>query len=100
MEQIGDRIHRLMKEYGYAQKELAGMVGITEAAISRYIKNERVPKAEILANLATALKTTSDYLLNGKEPENDFAEIYHLVARSSEKMSEDQKKDLMRLLLQ
>ena len=99
MEQLGERIQRLMKEYDYTQKELAGMVGVTEAAMSRYINNERVPKAEILANLATALRTTSDYLLSGKEPEEDFAEVYHLVARSSEKMSEEQKKELIRLLI-
>ena len=99
MEQLGERIQKLMKEYGYSQRELAGMAGVTEAAMSRYIKNDRVPKAEIHANLATALRTTSDYLLNGKEPEEDFAEIYHLVARSSEKMSEAQKKDLIRLLI-
>ena len=66
MEGIGERIAALMKEEKLSQKELAGMAGVTEAALSRYINNERQPKVEILANIATALNTTSDYLINGK----------------------------------
>ena len=99
MDTLGERIQIRMKEYGYTQKELAGMIGVTEAAMSRYISNERVPKAEIFANLATALRTTSDFLMSGKDPEEDFSELYRLVARSSGKMTEEQKKDLIRLLV-
>ena len=76
MERMGDRILRLMKENEYTQKELACMVGVTESAMSRYLNNEREPKAEVIANLATALNTTSDYLISGKESDEDFAEIY------------------------
>ena len=79
MEGIGERIAALMKEEKLSQKELAVMAGVTEAALSRYINNERQPKVEILANIATALKTTSDYLINGKTEEIDFAEIYRFV---------------------
>ena len=98
MERIGERIQRLMKECDYTQKELANMVGVTEAAMSRYISNERMPKAEILANMATALRTTSDYLLSGKEPEQDYSELYRLVARSSKNMTDEEKMKMIRLL--
>ncbi len=98
MEKLGDRIERLMKECGYTQAELASMVGVTAAAMSRYISNDRKPKAEVVANLATALNTTSDYLITGAEPQDDFAEIYQLVARSSAKLTTEQKMELMRLL--
>ena len=83
MEHIGERIESLMKEEKLSQKELAIMAGVTEATLSRYINNERQPKAEILANIATALNTTSDYLINGKTEKLDFAEIYRFVARPS-----------------
>ncbi len=82
-----------------SRKGLAIMAGVTEAALSRYINNERQPKVEILANIATALNTTSDYLINGKTEETDFAEIYRFVARGAKNMDKDEKMKLMRLLL-
>ncbi len=99
MERIGDRILRLMKENDYTQKELASMVGVTESAMSRYLRNEREPKAEVIANLATAMNTTSDYLISGKDSEEDFAEIYRLVARSTATMSSEEKLKLVKILL-
>ena len=99
MERIGDRIARLLNESGYTQKELAGMCGVTEAAMSRYLKNEREPKIEVVANMATALNTTTDYLISGKESKEDFAEIYRLVARSTNTMSDEEKMKLIRTLI-
>ena len=96
---IGDRIENLMVQEKLNQKELANMAGVTESALSRYINNERQPKAEILANIATALNTTSDYLINGKTDATDLADLYHLVARGAKDMSKDEKMELMRLLL-
>lgn len=99
MEKIGDRILALLKETDFSQKELASMVGVTEAAMSRYLKNERQPRMEVIANLATALNTTSDYLINGKEEEIDYSYIKRLVARGRYVWDETEKKELMRLLL-
>ena len=83
MKTLGERISALSKEKHISQKDLAMMVGVTESALSRYVNNEREPKLEVLANLATALDTTVDYLTTGLKPETDFDEIYRLVARSS-----------------
>lgn len=99
MTKIGDRILSLLKQSGYSQKELASMVGVTEAAMSRYLKNEREPKIEVVANLATALNTTVDYLIRGRSESNTFDEVYHLVSRSTVTMTPDEKMKLMKLLL-
>lgn len=99
MGSIGERIANLMKKENLSQKELATMAGVTESALSRYINNERQPKVEILANIATALNTTSDYLISGRQSETDFANIYQFVARGAKDLSEEEKKKLMRLLL-
>ena len=98
-ERMGDRIHRLMKENDYTQKELASMIGVTESAMSRYLNNEREPKAEVIANLATALNTSSDYLISGKQSQEDFAELYRLVARSTTTMTDEEKLKLVRMLI-
>ncbi|MCM1296444.1 MAG: helix-turn-helix domain-containing protein [Muribaculaceae bacterium] len=99
MERIGDRIAILLKSTDYTQKELASMVGVTEAAMSRYLRNEREPRIEVIANLATALNTTSDYLINGREDEITYSYIKNLVARGKSSWSEPEKKELLRLLL-
>lgn len=98
-EKIGNRIEKLLKASGYTQKKLALMVGVTEAAMSRYLRNDREPKIEVVANLATALNTTSDYLISGISSNEDFAEIYRLVARSTTNMTDEEKMKLMKVLL-
>ena len=51
--------------------------------------------------MATALHTTSDYLL-GQEPEgdleHDFPVIQRLIARNASKMNTTQKRELMNAL--
>lgn len=88
---VGDRILTLVKEKKISQKDLASMIGVSESALSRYIKNEREPSIEVMANLATALDTTIDYLATGAQSETDFDEIYRLVARCAYNLTPEQK---------
>lgn len=99
MEKLGERIVTLLKEKHISQKDLAMMIGVTESALSRYINNEREPKLEVLANLATALDTTVDYLMVGAKAKTDFDEIYRLVARSSYTLSETQKMQIIEAVM-
>lgn len=98
-ERLGDRIATLQREKGYTQKELASMVGVTEAAMSRYVKNEREPRVEVIANLATALNTTSDYLITGKdESAASYSDVINLVARGHANWTQEEKIKLMKVL--
>jgi len=99
VEKLGERIAALLKERHISQKDLAMMVGVTESALSRYINNEREPKLEVLANLATALDTTVDYLMTGAKAKTTFDEIYRLVARSSYTLSETQKMQIIEAVM-
>lgn len=64
MEQnLGGRIAELLNQLNMTQRELADKVHVTEVSMSRYIKGDRVPKGPTIANIATALHTTTDYLL-------------------------------------
>lgn len=64
---LGGRIADLLKQSGLTQRELADRVGITEVSLSRYISGNRTPKGPVIANIANALHTTSDYLLGTEE---------------------------------
>lgn len=92
------RLQKLIKKSGYTQKQVAELVGVTEAAFSRYMNSERIPKTAILANIATCLQTTSQYLLTGKDPFSDFAELKGFVARSAENITAEERTDLIKLL--
>ena len=87
---LGGRIADLLKQSGLTQRELADRVGITEVSLSRYISGNRTPKGPVIANIANALHTTSDYLL-GTEEKKDFNsqynQIHRLIARNAQYMT-------------
>lgn len=96
---LPERLSELIEKSHYSRSQIAQMCGTTEASLSRYINGERMPKAEILANLATALGTTSDYLLGKNDGKSNFAEILSLVARSRESMTEEQRQEIADVVL-
>lgn len=100
---LGCRIAELLQKNGLTQRELAEQVGVTEVSMSRYISGDRTPKGPIIANIATALHTTTDYIL-GSEVVNDFDseyyKIHRLIARNAPNMTTDQKRELVNALFE
>lgn len=91
------KVRKLMNERRIQQKDLASMCGVTEAAMSRYLAGNRQPKSETLANMATALNTTSNDLL-GLEPPTNVDEVFRLVARNAAGIPQDVRLKLIQLL--
>ena len=91
------KLKRLMGQNMLSQRELAEMSGVTEAAMSRYLAGTRQPKSETLANMATALHTTSNDLL-GLEPPSEIDEMFNLVARNAATIPYDVRMKLIQLL--
>ena len=100
MENIGKRIERLLEKNNISQRELASRIDLDESIVSRIIKGERTPKSDVLANIATALHTTSDYLLGIENEEFDSGKIIRLIARNSSNMSSEEKKELISALFE
>ena len=96
--ELGQRILHVLHTKGIAQKDLASRLGVSEGVISRYISGERDPKPEMLANIATALHTTSDYLLGIENEEFSHPKIRRMIARNANKMTESEKKELINAL--
>ena len=101
-ETLGGRISELLNQYGLTQRELAAKVGVTEVSMSRYIKGERSPRGPILANIAAALHTTPEYLLN-QEAEEDSELVYYrtqrAIACNAKNWTKKQKADLVTALI-
>ena len=97
--EFGERVLTLLDQQNMSQRDLAKVLGMTEAAISRYIKGDREPKPETIANIATTLRTTSDYLLgledNNNSEEMGYPRLKRLIARNADTMSESEKKELI-----
>lgn len=98
MKEMGNRILLSLQKHGMTQRELAHRVGVTEAVMSRYISGDREPKPEMLANIATALGVTSDYLLGIEYDEFDQPRIRRLIARNASSMTDSEKKELINAL--
>ena len=102
-ETLGGRISELLEKNGLTQRELADKAGVTEVSMSRYISGDRTPKAPIIANIALALHTTSDYLL-GHEDQEDPELIYYqtqrAIARNAKNWTQKQKADLVNALFE
>ena len=98
---LGERIKELSSQVGLSQKQLAEKAGVTEAAMSHYIRGDRSPRGAVLSRIASALGTTSDYLAQGipveKADELEYAK--RLIARNVTQMTTEEKKEILEILL-
>lgn len=94
--ELGLKISELLKKQNISRKDFAKDIGKDETIVSRYIKGEREPNIDTLANIATALNTTTDFLL-GIENDESFNKnrTKIILARNSSKLSEKDKLDLI-----
>ncbi len=101
MTTLGVRLGELIKKKGFTQRELAKEVGVTEAAMSLYVKGARIPRASILENIAKKLDTTSDYLLNGTKTNRleDLIQVNKLLARNVSEMTPEEKMQIISILI-
>jgi transcriptional regulator with XRE-family HTH domain len=84
-ERLSDRIKMLREKAGFTQVELADRIGISKSQFIRYETNDVQPPADKLNNLADALQTTVDYLINGGKHEKakstlKNSELLHLFS--------------------
>jgi hypothetical protein len=76
---------------------------MTEVSISRYIKGSRVPNGKNIIKIATALHTTTDYLLYGQNKKEDdfyisYFQVANTITRYASTWSAKQKTDLIMAL--
>ncbi len=97
---FSERISELISVRKINQKTLAEKAGVTEAAMSHYIKGDRTPRATVLARIAEALGTSTDYLLNGNatDKREEIAYAKRLIARNVSEMSKEDKMKIMSIL--
>lgn len=91
--EIGARLQKLLYEKHMSQRELSEHIGVREGSVSRYVRGERVPKADVAARIAQALGTTTDYILgrDTSDPEISYDRLMRDVERYSGEWTKAQK---------
>lgn len=59
----GDRVKAELETQGITTRELADRLNITPITMSRYLRGERIPRGPVIAQTATVLNVTCDYLI-------------------------------------
>lgn len=100
MNSVGKKILNLLDGMNMNQKQLADLINTSESNLSRYISGERNISTNMLANIATALHTTTDFLLGVSDSMDDFEykDIERILARKSETMTKEERKRLLDIL--
>lgn len=100
-EMFTQRLAQLLSQRKMKQKDLAVKAGVTEAAMSHYLKGDRVPRASVLTRIANALGTTTDYLMGGEEIDSgeELKCVKRLIARNVHQMSKADKMAIIDMLM-
>lgn len=66
---IGKRISELRKEHGFSQEYVAGQLGVSRQAVSKWEGDQTSPDTNNLIRLAALFGVAVEYLAVGKQPE-------------------------------
>lgn len=86
---IGKRIASLRKDKGMKQEDLAGTLGISGQAVSKWENDQTCPDISLLPQLAKVLGVTVDELLSGKQADMPAVQI----------LPQEQRKDIKNMML-
>ncbi len=92
-----------MKERDMTQSELAAITGLTQSAISHYLKGDRTPRGPNLFRIADALGVPVDELvslMNGYSPDIELTGLKHRLSMIADDLSLDQKMELIKCLFE
>jgi uncharacterized protein len=76
---IRKELARNMKEKGLSQTKIAKLLGITEAAVSQYLKSKRAVEFKFDDHMKVVLKAAADRIIAGK---SQRAEIQKVISQA------------------
>lgn len=80
---VGQRVKQRRRELGMSQDSLAQRAGISKSFLSDLETGKRSLGAETLLDLARAMGLSLDYLMTGKESDNQNPEVQRRAWRLS-----------------
>ena len=102
LDSFGDRLKELRVQKKLSQTELADLVGLRYAHISRYENGGSRPSADMLMKLSKALNVSTDYLLFGSNEDAAIANFNDkellTMFKQTEDLPDDEKELVKRFL--
>lgn len=82
--EMGRRIQQLRKHHGYTQEQLAEMMHVSIQMISNLERGIKAIRIDNLIHLSQLLEVSTDYILTGKENQQDFNSLTSRISRLSD----------------
>ena len=100
MDTFANRLRSALTYRGLTQKQLAEASGVTEAAISKYLAGERIPRSVTVSSLAKALHVPIAELIDqGPASDGDMEDAVLLIARNAKDLTTEQRKRIVDAIL-
>lgn len=97
--ELANRLCKLISEKGIVKSELANDIGVSPSALSKYLSGDLEPNSRVLANLATALEVTVDFLLGIEKAKlNPMLECQRVFMRNRESLTDEDRFKLMNII--
>lgn len=77
MEVLAERLKWLREKHRYAQKEVAGKIGVTASGYQKMEYNEANPKIDTLIKIAEMYSVSTDFLLGLSDEDDELLKIKH-----------------------
>ena len=95
-----EKVSKLMKQRGLNQKQLSKKSGITESSISRYLEGNKIPRMDVVVNIARALEVETSFFLDEDDCcESAYTAISTAIARNGKNLNAEEKNKLISLLI-
>jgi transcriptional regulator with XRE-family HTH domain len=99
---ISERIQLLRKQKGFSQNELAELVGISKAQMSRYISKDVQPPADVLKKIADTLSVSVDFLLSGDTDQKAIENLTHIEVlqqyKEVDNLPDEERKTIIKVI--
>ena len=89
--QIAERLQRLRTKRGLSQEELAGKLGVSRQAVSKWERGESSPDTDNLLALAKVYDLTIDEMLYSENLTSDQKNVVNLKSNNQTKTWEEEK---------
>lgn len=82
---IGKRIQNRRKQLGYTQEQLAEMMNVSVQMISNLERGNKAIRIDNLIRLSGIMNISTDYILTGKESQQDMSNLSEQISALSPK---------------
>lgn len=94
---LSNKIIQLRKQKGWSQEELANQLQISRQAVSKWESGKSLPDTDKIIQLSQLFNVTTDYLLLGKENENQETNLKLLTLKQAKEYLAFRKKDSVKM---